>query len=82
MTILKSARKHGIPEADMLLVITEPYVVAELRAEPEKTLFLGFDAKANAIEVITDTGANGELFVIHADRITKQYEKLLEEALK
>ena len=64
------------------IVITEPYVVAELRAEPEKTLFLGFDSKANAIEVITDTGANGELFVIHANKITKQYEKLLEEVLK
>ena len=82
MIILNSARKHGILEKDMLLVITEPYVVAELRAEPEKTLFLGFDTKANAIEVITDTGANGELFVIHANKITKQYEKLLEEVVK
>lgn len=81
MTILNSARKHGISDTDMLSVIADPYVVAELRSEPEKNLFLGFDSKANAIEVITDTGADGELFVIHADKITKQYEKLLEEVV-
>ena len=82
MIILNSARKHGIPDMDMLSVIAEPYVVAKLRDEPEKNLFLGFDSKGNAIEIITDTGAGGELFVIHADKITKQYEKLLEEVLK
>ena len=81
MTILNSAQKHGISDTDMLSVIADPYVVAELRSEPEKNLFLGFDSKANAIEVITDTGADGELFVIHADKITKQYEKLLEEVV-
>ena len=82
MIILDSARKHGISDIDMLSVIAEPYVVAELRSEPEKNLFLGFDSKANAIEVITDTGTDGELFVIHANKMTKQYEKLLEEVLK
>ena len=82
MVILDSARKHGIPETDILSVIAEPYVIAELRSEPEKTLFLGFDSNANAIEVITDTGTDGETFVIHADKITKPYEKLLEEVVK
>jgi len=82
LIILRSARKHGIAEIDMLSVIAEPYVVAELRAEPQKTLFLGFDSNANAIEVITDTGINGEIFVIHASKITKPYKKLLEEVLK
>ena len=81
MIILESARKHGIPDLDMLAVVAEPYVVAELREEPEKLLHLGFDSKARAIEVITDTGKNGEVFIIHADRITKEYEKLLEEVL-
>ena len=82
LIILNSARKHGISDTDMLSVIAEPYVVAELRAEPEKVLFLGFDSKANAIEVITDTGVGGDLFVIHANKITKQYEKMLEEVIK
>ena len=82
LTILNSARKHGISDTDMLAVIAEPYVIAELRDEPEKLLFLGFDSKARAVEVITDTGDDGQIFVIHADLITKQYEKLLEEVLK
>jgi len=45
-------------------------------------LFLGFDSKARAVEVITDTGTSGQVFVIHADLITTSNEKLLEEVLK
>jgi hypothetical protein len=80
--ILDSARKHRISDFDILEVIAEPYVVAELRNEPEKLLFLGFDSKVRAIEVITDTSTNGQIFVIHADLITQKYEKLLEEVMK
>ncbi|GHU24631.1 hypothetical protein FACS1894164_11710 [Spirochaetia bacterium] len=65
----------------MLAVIEDPYVIAELREEPEKLLHLGFDTKARAREVITDTGNTGQVFVIHADLITRKYEKLLEEVL-
>ena len=82
MIILDSARKHGISDFDMLTVIADPYVIAELRDVPEKLLFLGFDSKARAIEVITDTGASGQIFIIHADLITPNNEKLLEEVLK
>ena len=81
MIILDSARKHGITDFDMLSVVADPYVIAELRSEPEKLLFLGFDSKARAIEVITDTNKNGKIFVIHANFITKENEKLLEEVL-
>ena len=82
MIILKSAQKHGISEIDMLAVVEYPYVVMEMRSEPEKLLFLGFDLNARALEVITDTGADGQVFIIHADLITRQYEKILEEVLK
>ena len=82
MIILESARKHGISDFDMLAVVADPYVIAELRNEPEKLLFLGFDSKARAVEVITDTGTSGQMFIIHADLITSSNEKLLEEVLK
>ena len=82
MIILDSARKHGISDDDMLKVICDPTVVYAIRPEPEKLLLLGFDSSARALEVITDTGADGQVYVIHADKITKQYEKLLEEVLK
>ncbi|GHU11112.1 hypothetical protein FACS1894151_10750 [Spirochaetia bacterium] len=81
MIILDSTRKHGIAEHDMKAVIANPYITAELRETPEKLLFLGFDTKARALEVITDTGASGQVFIIHADLITKKNEKLLEEVL-
>ena len=82
MIILESARKHKISDIDMLMVIADPYVIAELRDAPEKLLFLGFDSHARAVEVITDTGSGGQVYVIHADLITPTNEKLLEEVLK
>ena len=82
MIILMSARKHGITDIDMIEVVAEPYVVLKMREQPEKLLFLGFDSKARAIEVITDTGADGQVFIIHADKITKKYEKFLREVLE
>jgi len=82
LIILNSAKKHGISDKNMLEVVADPYVVLQLRSEPEKLLFLGFDAKARALEVITDTGSNEQVFIIHADKITKQHKKLLEEAVK
>ena len=81
-TRLKGCDKHGISDIDMIEVVADPYVVLSMREEPEKLLFLGFDSKARAIEIITDTGADGQVFIIHADKITKQYEKLLREAMK
>jgi len=82
LIILDSARKHGISDVDMLRVINDPIVSYLINSETEKRLLLGFDLNARAIEVITDTGKEGQVFVIHADKITKQYEKLLEEVLK
>jgi len=81
LIILDSARKHGITDDDMIDVIEDPYVIKEMRANPVKMMFLGFDSKARAIEVITDTGTDGQVYIIHADLITKQNEKLLEEVL-
>ena len=81
MIILESARKHGISDNDIEFVISEPYIIQRLRNEPKKLLFLGFDNRGRAIEVITDTSVNGQIYVIHADKITKTNEKLLQEVL-
>jgi len=81
LIILDSARKHGIPDDDILEVASDPCVYYRIRHEPLKMLLLGFDARGRAIEVITDTSHDGQVFIIHADKITKQNIKLLEEAL-
>jgi len=81
LIILDSARKHGISDDDISIVLEDPYVIKEMRSNPVKLMFLGFDSKVRAIEVITDTGTDGQVYVIHADLITKQNEKLLEEVL-
>jgi len=81
LIILDSARKHGIADVDMLRIVKQPKVAYIIRSVPEKTLLLGFDTKARALEVVTDTMTDGQLCIIHADKITKKYEKLLEETL-
>jgi len=65
----------------MIDVASDPCVYYRIRPEPLKMLLLGFDSRGRAIEVITDTGHDGQVFIIHADKITKQNAKLLEEAL-
>jgi len=82
LIILDSARKHGISDEDIILIVDEADAAVEIRTEPLKLLFLGFDSKARALEVITDTGEDGEVYVIHADKMTKQYEALLKETLE
>ena len=77
LIILDSARKHGISDEVMVDIISDPYEAYRLRSEPLKILHIGFDSKARAIEVITDTGDNGDIFIIHADKLTKKNEKLL-----
>ena len=81
MIILDSARKHGISDRDIREIAANPYVALKLRDEPKKYLLLGFDSNARALEIITDTGEYGQVYVIHADKITKTNEKLLEEVL-
>jgi len=81
MIILDSARKHGISDDDMIDVIDDPYVIKEMRDDPVKLMFLGFDSKARAVEIITDTGKDGQVYIIHADFITKENERLLEEVI-
>jgi len=66
----------------MIDVVSDSYAAYRLRSEPLKILHLGFDSNARAIEVVTDTGIDGQVYIIHADKISKQNEKLLEEALK
>ena len=82
MVILDSARKHGISDYDIMEVLDYPYIIREMRDNPVKMMFLGFDSKARAVEVVTDTGTDGQVYVIHADLITKKNGKLLEEVLK
>ena len=82
MIILDLARKHGISDNDMIDVIEDSDVAVMIREEPLKTMFIGFDTKARALEVITDTGTDRQVYIIHADKLSKQYEVLLKEALE
>ena len=72
-----SARRHGVSRRDCLWVIEHAHVVLRLRDEPEKLLYLGFDAVGRPREIVTDTTADGRTVVIHADTMTPAYFDLL-----
>ena len=61
--IAPSARKHGIPDADMIHAFNHPIVVEDL--DDGFTVFVGADPAANLLEIgVVDTG-DGPI-IVHA----------------
>ena len=74
-----SADKHGVTHEDTLWVIEHATTVLELREEPRKLLYIGFDTVGRPREVVVDhpLHANGEPVCIHADTLTPSYYEFL-----
>ncbi|GMO48407.1 MAG: hypothetical protein Ta2G_03950 [Termitinemataceae bacterium] len=77
--IIDSARKHGVPDDDIVYVIEHPLEILELEYDPQKLLYIGFDRSLRALEVVTVININGEEVVIHAMKATKKILEILEE---
>jgi len=78
--IFESARDHDVDEEDSSAVADDPVVVVPLAEDPYSEMRLGFDTKGRALEVGVEQRPFGWV-MFHADKITQQYEVLLEEAL-
>ena len=79
LKIVYSARKHGIPDEDIMYVIEHAIEVLEIEEEPQKLLYIGFDRSLRILEVITVLKINGEEIVIHAMKATKKVRKIFKE---
>ncbi|GMO55622.1 MAG: hypothetical protein Ta2C_10660 [Candidatus Endomicrobiellum trichonymphae] len=76
--ILKSAYKHGITYESIISCLARKHIEYMLNEDPLKKIYVGFDNNANPLEIIAIIEDN-IIKVIHAMKIRKQYECLLEE---
>ena len=79
MEIHRSARRHGISDADIQHAAEHPIVVVDLDAEsdPPKVLAIGPDRAGNLLEVIMLELAADELLAIHAMPLRSAFRDLL-----
>ena len=75
--IYRSARKHGVADADILHAVDHALGAAE--QDDGKVLYLGADRAGNMLEVIAIERDDGTEIVIHAMRMRRLYEPLLRE---
>jgi hypothetical protein len=73
-----SARRHGIPDDDIVHAIDHATVVEDLGDDPDRWLVIGPDRAANLLEVVVLIPAEGNQLIIHAMPLRAIYRKLLE----
>lgn len=73
----RSARKHGVTDADILHAVDHALGAAE--QDDGKVLYLGADRAGNMPEVVSVTRDDDTEIVIHAMRMRRIYEPLLRE---
>ena len=79
MIIRRSARKHGINDADIHAAVDAPLLTGPLDDEhPRRVLVLGFDTRARVLEVVVLHYDDGATEVIHAMKARRTYLDLLD----
>lgn len=73
--ICRTARAHGIADADTLHAIGHALVIVE--QDDERDLYIGPDRAGNLLEVVTVRRVRRRALVIHSMPMTTQYEPLL-----
>jgi len=80
ITIHPSARRHGILDTDMIHAYDYRTYgrVLEFDNPIERVLYIGSDQAWNLLEIVAIRDHRGGLLIIHAMRMTKQYQYLFE----
>jgi hypothetical protein len=79
MEIHRSARKHGIAEADIRHAVEYALYAGVLEGEaPLRVLYLGPDRAGNLLEVVMIERDKGSDLAIHAMKMRRRYRDLLE----
>jgi hypothetical protein len=77
ITIHPSARKHGILDADIRHAMEFTAFEKVLEFSPTRRVFyLGSDRSGNVLELVAIHFQGGNVLVIHAMRMTNQYQRL------
>ena len=80
MQVHRSARKHGIADADIAHAITHHLYAGDIGdpdGPPWRVLYLGPDRAANLLEIVVVERDDGSELAIHAMRMRPKYQPLL-----
>lgn len=77
--IHRSARRHGVSDADILHAVDHPLVVVDVDpdADPPKVLVIGPDLSSNLLELFVLELADDRLLTIHAMPLRRSFQDLL-----
>jgi hypothetical protein len=76
--IRRSARKHGVADADLRHAVAHALRDLEVSDEPPwRVLYLGPDRAGNLLEVVVIERDDGTELAIHAMKMRRKYEQLL-----
>ena len=76
--IHSSARKHGIPDDDIVHAVEHVLAWVDLDEDsPQRILIIGPDRSGTLLEVVTLTFDNGRDLAIHAMQLRSKYHPLL-----
>ena len=82
MDIHRSARKHGVADADIRHAVAHHLHQRDVGNEPPwRVLYLGPDRAGNLLEVVVIERDDGTELAIHAMKMQHKYEYLLPRGL-
>lgn len=80
MEIHRTARKHGVADADVHHAVEHAMYAGDLEGEPPlRVLYLGSDRSGNLLEVVVIERDDGSALAIHAMRMRRRYRELLRQ---
>jgi len=75
----ESAFKHGVTEEDIRYAFAHIIFDHPIAGEEEKNLLIGFDTKANVLEILYNVISNQTINVFHAMKCRKNWHKYAEK---
>jgi hypothetical protein len=75
----EAAFKHGITEKDIRCAFAYSVFDHPVAGEEEKHLLIGFDTKANLLEILYNVIGDRKINVFHAMKCRKNWRKYAEE---
>jgi hypothetical protein len=81
MEIHRTARKHGVADADLHHAVDHALYAGDIEGEaPLRVLYIGPDRAGNLLEVVAIERDDGSELAIHAMKMRRRYRRLLREA--
>jgi hypothetical protein len=75
----QSAFKHGVLEEDIRYAFAHKIFDHPVAGEEEKSLLIGFDTKANVLEILYNVIGEQRINVFHAMKCRKNWRKYAEK---